>query len=71
MHILTIVKGSEAFECNFEPFEPNLKHSNASSNHFKGIRMQIRTSQKAFEPYESKFEPFEWDSTHSNAYSNI
>ena len=43
-----------------EPFEPDPKHSNASSNHYKGIltiRMQIRTSQKGFEAFKYKMNP--------------
>ena len=57
----------------FEPFEKDSKHSNANSNHSKGIRsirMQIRTIQKGFEVFECKFEPFERDSKYSNANSN-
>ena len=66
MQILTIRKGFEAFECKFEPFERDLKHSNAKSNHPKGSR----TIPKGFETFESKFEPFERDSKRSNVNSN-
>ena len=41
-----IEKGFIAFECKFEPFKRDSKHSNANSNNSKGIRsirMQIRT----------------------------
>jgi len=31
------LRGIEAFECKFESFESNSKHSNANSNHWKGI----------------------------------
>ena len=64
MQILTIRKGFEAFKFKFEPFERDLKHSNANSNHSKGIqsiRMQIQTIQKGFEAFEWKFESFERD----------
>ena len=73
MQILTTRKGFEALECKFEPIEPDSKHSNANSNHSKGIRSirtQIRTIQKRFEAIEFKFKAFEWDSKHSNANSN-
>ena len=45
-----IRKGFEAFEWKFEPFEKDWKHSNANSNHLKGIR----SVQKRFEAFESK-----------------
>jgi len=51
IQILIIRKGFEAFECNFESFEPKLHHSNANFNHSNGIRsirMQIRTILKGF-----------------------
>jgi len=51
MQILTIQKGFETFECKFEPFEPNLKHLNANSNHSKGIQsiqMQNLTIREGF-----------------------
>ena len=38
MQILTIRKWFEVFECKFEPFENDLKDSNANVNHLKGIR---------------------------------
>ena len=37
MQILTIRKGFETFECKFEPFERDLKDSNANSKYSKGI----------------------------------
>ena len=49
---ITIRKGFEAFEWKFEPFEKDLKHSNANSNISKGIRsirIQIQTIRKGFE----------------------
>ena len=48
--------------------ERYLKHSNANSNHSKGIRsiqMQIRTIQQGFKSFYCKFEPFERNSKHS------
>ena len=60
MQIRTIRKGFEAFECKFEPFETDSKHSNANPNHSKEIRtirMQILTIRKGFEAFdECKFE---------------
>ena len=53
--------------------ERDSNHSNANSDHSKGIqsiRMQIRTFRKGFEAFECKFEPFERDLKHSNANSN-
>ena len=58
MQIWTIQKGFEAFDSKFEPFEIDSKHSNACSNHSKGIwsiRMQILTIRKGFEEFECKF----------------
>ena len=49
-----IWKGLEAFEFKFEPFEKDSKHSNANSNHSKGIRsiqMQIWTIRNVFEAF--------------------
>ena len=60
MQVRAIRKGLEAFEFKFEPFERDSNHSNANSNHSKGIRsieMQIRTTQKGFEALKCKFEP--------------
>ena len=54
MQILTIQKG-------FEPFERDSKHSNANSNHLKGIR-SIHGA--------CKFETFKKDSKHSNENLN-
>ena len=48
----------------FEAFERDLKHSNATLNHSQGIRMQIQTIRKGFEALKCKMEPFE---RHSNA----
>ena len=53
---MQIRKGFEAFQCKFEPFKRDSKHSNTNSNHSKG-----------FEAFECKFEPFERDSEHSHA----
>ena len=44
----------------FEPFERDLKHSNANSNHSKEIwsiwmQIQIRTIEKGYEAFECKF----------------
>ena len=64
MQIITIQKGFKAFECKFEPIERLSKHSNANSNHSKGIRsirLQILTIQKGYEAFEFKFERFERD----------
>ena len=64
IEILTIGKEFEAFECKFEPFKRDSKHSNANSNRSKGIpsiRMQIRTIRKGFKAFELKFESFERD----------
>ena len=61
MQILTIRTKLKAFESKFIPFERDLKHSNASSNHSKGIRsirMQIVTIRTKFEAFECKFEQF-------------
>ena len=58
MQIRAIRKGLEAFEFKFEPFETDSKHSNANSNHSKGIRrvqMQIRAIRKGFEGFKCKF----------------
>ena len=49
MQIPTFQKEFKAFECKFEPFERDSKHSNANSSRPKGIRsiqMQILTIQK-------------------------
>ena len=65
MQILTIRKGFKAFESKFEPFETDLKHSNANSNNSKGfwrILIEIRAIWKGLEA-------FEWDSKHSNGNS--
>ena len=73
MLILTIRKRFQAFKTKFEPFERDLKLSNPTSNHSKGIRsirMQIRTIRKRFKAFEIKLQPFERDSKHSNAHSN-
>ena len=46
MQILTIRTKFEAFECKFELFERDWKHSNAYSSHWEGIvnnRMEIGT----------------------------
>ena len=59
MQIGSIRKLLEAFECKFEPFERDLKHSNANSNHSKG-----------FQSILMKLEPFERDSKHSNGNAN-
>ena len=67
MQILTIRKGFEIFECKFEPFDRELKHSSANSNHLKGIRsirVQILTIWKEFEAFEWKLEAFEQNSKH-------
>ena len=58
MQIRAIRKGLEAFELKFEPFETDLKHSNANSSHSKEIRrvqMQILTVRKGFEAFKWKF----------------
>ena len=65
MQILTIRKGFEAFDRKLEPFETDLSHLNANSNHSKriwSIRMQIRMQiriipiiRKGFEAFEHKF----------------
>ena len=57
MQIRTIRKGFEAFECKFEPFERDSKHSNANSNNSNqiwSIQMQIRNLQTRFEAFERK-----------------
>ena len=49
MQIRTIQKAFAAFESKFEVLKRHLKHSNANTNHSKGIwsiRMQILTVQK-------------------------
>jgi len=51
MQILTIRKGFETFECKFEQFERDSKHSDANSSYSKGIqsiRMHILTIEKGF-----------------------
>ena len=51
----------------------DLKHSNANSNHSKGIRtiqMQIRSITKGIEAFKSTLETLERDSNHSNVNSN-
>ena len=56
--IETIRKGFEAFECKFEPFERDSKHSDAHSNRSKWIQkipIEIGTIQKGFEALECKF----------------
>ena len=73
MLIRTIWKGFKALESKFKPLERDSKHSNAHSNHSKGIRsirMQILTIQKGFEAIKCKFEPLERDAKHSNPNSN-
>ena len=69
MQILTIRRGFEAFEWKFEPLEKDAKHSNANSNHSKGIQririqirapwqgilMQIGSFLRGFEAIECKF----------------
>ena len=73
MLIRTIWKGFEAFESKFKPLERDSKHSNAHSNHSKGIRsirMQILTIRRGFEAIKCKFEPLERDAKHSNPNSN-
>ena len=67
MQILTIRKGFKAFECKFEPFEPNFKDLNAILN----IRMQILIVRKGFEAFECNFEPFEPNLKHSNQILTI
>ena len=75
MHVRTILKGFEAFKFKFEPFEKDAKHSNANSNHPKGIQsiqsiqMNIRTIQKGFQAFHCNFQPCEKDSMHFNANS--
>ena len=59
MQILTIRKGFETFECKFQPFKKDSKHSK-----------QIITIRKGFEAFECKFERFERDLKDSNANSN-
>ena len=54
MQILTIQKKFQAFECKLKTFELDLKHSNANSNHSKGIQsiqMQIRNIRKGFKAF--------------------
>ena len=54
----TIRKEFEAFEWKFEPFESDSKHSNANSNHLKGIlsiRMRIQNFRNGFKGFECKF----------------
>ena len=68
MQIITIQKGFEAFECKFEQFQKDLKHSSTNSNHlnasfnysegFQSILMQIITIRKLFEAFDYKFKPF-------------
>ena len=86
MQIRSNRKGFKAFECKFEPFERDLKHSNANSSHSKGfqsIRMQILSIRKGFEAFKTdskhskqirsirkRFEAFKTDLKHSNANSN-
>ena len=60
MHILTLRKGLERFECKFEPFEKDSKHLK-----------QIRTIRKGFEAFESNFEQFEKDLKDSNVNSKL
>ena len=51
MQIRTTRKRLEAFECKFEAFKRDSKHSNVNSNHWLGIRsnrMQIQMIQKGF-----------------------
>ena len=61
MGIVTIQKefeAFEAFECKFEPFELDAKHSNAYSSHIKvilTIQMQIGTIQTKLGAFECKF----------------
>ena len=86
MQILTIQKGFEVFEWNFEEFERRTKHSNTfgpfetdlksngNSKDSKGIRIiriQIQTTQKELEAFECKFEALKRDSKHSNPNSNF
>ena len=52
---------SNGFKYKFEPFESDLKHSNAKSNHshqIRNIQMQIQTICMGVKPFES-------DSKHS------
>ena len=49
-------------------------HSNANSNHSKGIRsirIQIWTIRKGLKAFDSKFKPFEWDSKLSKGIRGI
>ena len=69
-------KGFKVFECKFQPFNRDSKHSNANSNYLKMIRstwMQIRTQipiiWKGFEAFEHKFEQFKKDLKQSNPNS--
>ena len=61
MQIRTIQKGFKAFECKFQLFEKNSKHSKI----IRSILNQIQTIGKGFEAFECKFEQFETDSKHS------
>ena len=70
MQFRAIRKGFEAFECKLDSFKIDSKHSNANSNHSKGIRSirkQLRTIRMGFQGFECKFEGFEKDSKNSNA----
>ena len=65
--------GFEVFECQFQSFERELKHSNSNSNHSNGnrsIQMPIPTIRTGFEAFECQLQPFERHSRHSNANSN-
>ena len=48
MQIWTIREEFKAFECKFEPFERDLKHSKL----IWSILMQIQAIQKGFEAFE-------------------
>ena len=53
MHVGTIQKGFEGFECIFEPVERDSRDSNANCNHsnkIHSIRMQIRIFRTRFKP---------------------
>ena len=39
LQVLSIWEEFEAFDCKFEPFKKDSKHSKANSNNSKGIRM--------------------------------
>ena len=66
MQIRTIQKGFKAFECKFEQFKRDSKHSNANSNYYKNDSKDLKVIQSIL----IQILTIRRESKHSNAYSN-